>query len=575
MSQKRLKKIRKIESAQLVNENKDFLPKFWEIIKKDWVYLLIISVLAVLLYVNAMRGGFVSDDYATITQDHGIGNFWHMMTLNTFGNSMNLSNFLIYKIFGNSNPIPYHIMSLMWFLVFNVLGYVLVRLVTKSDLVAKLTMLLFVFHPIHVEAVSWIAGRIYVILAVYICASVINFIYFIDNGKYKYLIWSGIFFLLAFCTDRPRPFGVFLIIALYVLYIGWKGIWKKYSKYFALLLGVGLVALVISWPYINTRINVVNGGYNATDSIFYNPLFQYPTAITNYLQLLWFPINLTLYHTMYVLPGWLNWSILLNYLVLIVYFYFKDRRYFFALAFIFVSVAPSISPIKVSWLVAERYIFLGSLGFCWFLGLLINDHWQKFKIVAPTVLVSLLIYYGVRTYTRNIDWQTNHNLWVNTCQVSPNSHNAWNNIGDDYDKLKEYDNAVKGFTQSVLVKPNYADAYHNRANIFFKTGRLDLARESYDIALRISPTLYQTYLSLTQIDLTEKKVDLALAHASKAVELQSSNPQAMFILGVVNAQAGRLSEAKNIFTKILSQYPDYQLAKSALIELERIKVGSS
>jgi len=575
MSQKRLKKIRKIESAQLVNENKDFLPKFWEIIKKDWVYLLIISVLAVLLYVNAMRGGFVSDDYATITQDPGIGNFWHMMTLNTFGNSMNLSNFLIYKIFGNSNPIPYHIMSLMWFLVFNVLGYVLVRLVTKSDLVAKLTMLLFVFHPIHVEAVSWIAGRIYVILAVYICASVINFIYFIDNGKYKYLIWSGIFFLLAFCTDRPRPFGVFLIIALYVLYIGWKGIWKKYSKYFALLLGVGLVALVISWPYINTRINVVNGGYNATDSIFYNPLFQYPTAITNYLQLLWFPINLTLYHTMYVLPGWLNWSILLNYLVLIVYFYFKDRRYFFALAFIFVSVAPSISPIKVSWLVAERYIFLGSLGFCWFLGLLINDHWQKFKIVAPTVLVSLLIYYGVRTYTRNIDWQTNHNLWVNTCQVSPNSHNAWNNIGDDYDKLKEYDNAVKGFTQSVLVKPNYADAYHNRANIFFKTGRLDLARESYDIALRISPTLYQTYLSLTQIDLTEKKVDLALAHASKAVELQSSNPQAMFILGVVNAQAGRLSEAKNIFTKILSQYPDYQLAKSALIELERIKVGSS
>ena len=186
-----------------------------------------------------------------------------------------------------------------------------------------------------------------------------------------------------------------------------------------------------------------------------------------------------------------------------------------------------------------------------------------------------MVYYGVRTYTRNIDWSTNHNLWVNTCQVSPNSHNAWNNIGDDYDKLKDYDNAVKGFTQSVLVKPNYADAYHNRANIFFKTGRLDLARESYDTALRFTSTLFQTYLSLTQIDLNEGKFDLALAHASKAVEIQPGDPQANFVLGVVLAQGGRVEEAKNIMKQILTIYPDYKMARDALTQLESVKVGNS
>jgi len=278
---------------------------------------------------------------------------------------------------------------------------------------------------------------------------------------------------------------------------------------------------------------------------------------------------------MYVLPTWLNWLILLNYLALIVYFYFKDKQYFFALSFIFVAIAPSIAPIKVSWLVAERYMFLGSLGFCWFLGLLFNDHRKKLKYLTPTLLFSLLVYYGVRIYSRNIDWSTNHNLWVNTCQVSPNSHNAWNNIGDDYDKLKDYDNAVKGFTQSVLVKPNYADAYHNRANIFFKTGRLDLARESYDTALRFSPTLFQTYLSLTQIDLNEGILDLALAHASKAVEVQPADPQANFVLGIVLAQAGKIEEAKNIMKQILAVYPDYKMARDALTQLESIKIGNS
>ena len=181
-----------------------------------------------------------------------------------------------------------------------------------------------------------------------------------------------------------------------------------------------------------------------------------------------------------------------------------------------------------------------------------------------------MAYYGVTIYIRNINWKTNHNLWVNTCQVSPNSHNAWNNIGDDYDKLKDYPNAIKGFTQSVLVKPNYADAYHNRANILFKIGNLDLARESYEIALRFSPTLYQTYLSLTQIDLMQKRGDLALAHASKAVELQPNDLQSNYILGVVYAQTGKLNEAKSIFQKILTVYPGYQAAREALGQVETL-----
>lgn len=581
MSQKRLKKLRKqlTETGNMsmeTNEEKhELLPKFFEIIKANWKFLVLISFLAIVLYANAMRGDFVSDDYATIPQNPLVGSFKFQMTHVTFGNSMNLTNYFIYKLFGFASPVPYHITSLIYFLIFNILAFVFVKLITKNDWVTKITMLIFVFHPIHVESVSWNAGKIYLIIGIYIMSSVINFIYYLDREKKLNLILSGLFFILAFQTDRPRPFAIFLIILLYFTFIGWKIIWKKYAKYFWWLILVAIIGVFISWPFINTRINIVNSGYNASESIFYNPFFQYPTEIPKYLQLLFIPVDLTLYHTMYVLPTWLNWLILINYLALIIYFYFKDKKYFFALAFIFVSIAPSIAPIKVSWLVAERYMFLGSLGFCWFLGLLINDHWKILRYLAPTLLFSLLIYYGVRTYSRNIDWSTNHNLWVNTCQVSPNSHNAWNNIGDDYDKLKQYDNALKGFTQSVLVKPNYADAYHNRANIFFKTGRLDLARESYDTALRFSPTLFQTYLSLTQIDLNEGKFDLALAHASEAVKIQPNDSQANFVLGIVYAQIGKIEEAKSIMKQILVAYPDYKMARDALTQLESIRVGKS
>lgn len=572
MSQKRLKRLRRIEEAVVeIKEVKVFLPNFWEIIKKDWLYLLVISIFGVLLYFNGLKGDFVSDDYASITQETRVGDLSYMFTKGgTPGNSQFLITYLTYKLFGDSSPLPYHLASLFCFLIFNIIAYVLVVLVTKNNLLAKVTMLLFVFHPIHVESVTWISGRIYLILGIYICLSFINFVYYLDNGKNKYLWWSVLFFLLGFLTDRPRPFAVFLLMLLYIVFLGWNKVKDRLSKLLWPAILTMIVFVFVAWPFINSRISTVNSGTNASDSVFYDPLFQYPTEIPKYLQLLWFPVDLTLYHTMYVLPTWLNWLILINYLALVGYFYFKDKRYFWALCFIFISTAPSMSPIKVSWLVAERYMFLGSLGFCWFLALLFVDLKPKLKIVMPTLLFSLLCYGAVRIYSRNIDWQTNHNLWVNTCQVSPNSHNAWNNIGDDYDKLKDFDNAVKGFTQSVLVKPNYADAYHNRANIFFKTGRLDLARESYETAIRFSPTLYQTYLSLTQIDLHEKKADLALAHAAKAVELQPNDPQSNYVLGIVKAQIGQFDEAKKIFQGILTVYPTYTPASEALASLESI-----
>jgi len=576
MSQRKLKKIRQSEKTVVAEIKKDKLPSFWGILMKNWKFLLAILLLAGGLYANAMKGDFVSDDYASITQETRVGDISHMFSGGSnFGNSQTLTTFLIYKIFGNSSPVPYHLVSLIYFLVFCVLGYGLVVLITKNDWVAKIAMVLFVFLPIHVEAVSWISGRIYIILGIYIVAALINFIYYIDSEKLKYLIGSGGFFLLGFLTDKPRPFAVFLLMALYVLYFGVEKIKKSWWKVIGISLLVGVAAVAVAWPNITKRINIVNSGYNTSESIFYNPFFQYPTGVSKYLQLLWFPSDLTLYHTMYVLPTWLNWAIILTYILAIVYFFFKNKPYFFALAFIMAATLPSISPIKVSWLVAERYMFLGSWGFCLFLALIIFDLSKYFKLVAPVLVGCLISYYGVRLVLRNTDWRTNHSLWVNTCQVSPNSHNAWNNIGDDYDKLKDYENAVKGFTQSTLIKPNYADAYHNRANILFKGGRLDLARESYGIALNFSPNLYQTYLSLCQIDLNEKRYDLALSHAEAAMKIEPTNPQPAYVAAITYAQMGDIKSAKVILTQIVETNPQFTLANTALSQLNAMETGST
>ncbi|MDO8610160.1 MAG: tetratricopeptide repeat protein [bacterium] len=574
MSQRKIKKLKKQNQEILQKSNVSSLIGieigFVQALKKYWKFLTVLLILAIVVFANGLAGNFVSDDYATITQFPQLGDFWFMMNKDSFANSMYLTNHLVFKLFGNTSPVPYHFLSLVIYLLVLVIGFVFVLTIFGDSTLAMVSMLLFAVMPIHVEAVSWISGRLYMILAGYIMLSMLNIIYYFKSGKFKYLGFSFLFFVLAFQTDKPRPFALFFILFIYLLYVGFDKLKHTLSRIWWIIPIVIVVFALLSVSYANMRINVVNSGTNSSGTIFYDPLFQYPTSIAKYLQLLWFPVDLTLYHTMYVFPNWLNWAIFLTYLTMMIYFYFKNKKYFFVLAFIFAATAPSMAPVKVSWLVAERYIFLGSLGFAVFLGMIMLDISKYFKLIPAVIFVSFMIIFSVRSFTRNIDWSTNHELWVNTCQVSPNSHNAWNNIGDDYDKLKQYENAIKGFTQSTIVKPNYADAYHNRANIFYKVGRLDLARESYDTALKFNPGMYQTYMSLIQIDLNEKNFDLALAHANILLQVNPGDPQSQYVVGVVYAQAGQLAKAREILKSVLIQYPDYVLARNALLEIDKL-----
>jgi tetratricopeptide (TPR) repeat protein len=527
---------------------------FLNIVKKNWKFLVLILLGTIAIYFNSLHGDFVSDDYASITQNPTVTDFKAQASGMTLSG---ISTFLLASIFGTKSPVSYHIYSLLLYLLVLVVAFVLLSLFFKKEVVYW-TILIFAVLPVHVESVSWISGKPYLLSALFVLSSLMFLFLYLKSKQRKYL-WLFIAFIpLTFMADKVRSFS--LIFLLILFFVSFSNQFRQFNfKKILPYLGIAFVLIMLFLsPKIMGRISDVNSGYNSSESIYYDPFFQYPTAIPKYLQLIFVPTDLTLYHTMYIIPSQLNWIILIVYLAALAYFFFIDKRIFFALAFIFAAAAPSMAPVKVSWLVAERYIFLGSLGFCLFLGLIFEKLGKKYYWLSWVFLISLVTLYSMRVVLRNIDWRTNHNLWVNTCQVSPNSHNAWNNIGDDYDKLKQFDNAVKGFTQSTVVKPNYADAFHNRANIFYKMGRYDLARNSYETALSFSPGLYQTYFSLIQIDLMESKYNLAIQHAQKVLELQPNNPQALYVLSVVYLQAGMKQEASKVIDYTLQIFPNYK-----------------
>ncbi len=578
MSQKKLKKLRKLGTENLIRENV-FEPVLGirQIIKENWKFLLVLCVGIFILYFNSLHGDFVSDDYATIPNNPQIMSFKSGFS----GSIIGLCNWFLAVTFGITNPLMFHFFSLILYLIICITAFVFLRIIFDKK-TAILSILLFAVLPIHVEAVSWISGKPYLLTSLTVLLTLIFFILYLKTGIKKYFWFFIVSLPVAFLAEKVRSLSILLLIPIVILTFN-DGLKKKidWLKIF-LYCSIGIMILgIILWPLINQRIGGVNSGYNGSESIFYNPFFQYPTAMAKYLQLIFIPTDLTLYHTMYIIPVWLNWMILLSYLTAVIYFFFKDKRIFFALSFIFLATAPSMAPVKVSWLVAERYMFLGSLGFCLFIILFFQRLGKKFEVFLFFLFIFVISAYAIRTFYRNIDWQTNHKLWVNTCQVSPNSHNAWNNIGDDYDKLAnaettaegkltQYFNSIKGFTQSTLVKPNYADAYHNRANIFYKIKRLDLARNSYEMALSYGPNLYQSYFSLLQIDLTERNYNLALNDLERLNKVKPNDIQVYYMRAVVYANMGQKDKAISILEQIIKVAPNIKEVKDLLNQLKSI-----
>ena len=573
MSQKKLKEIRRLEGLG-VRKEPEFVFGVRQVLRANWKFLTILILGIVVLYFNSLWGAFVSDDYATIPQNPQVTSIKAAWSSSFF---INLFKTLIAVVFGNQNPIPYHVACLLVYLLVCVLAFVFLSLFYEA-LVVKVTMIIFAVLPVHVEAVSWISGIPYLLTSALVLGGLVNLVLFLKKRNKKYLLTLLGLALVSLFTDRIRGFSLVLLSGLVLVSFPEKFKFKfkiNLLAVFSVVLVATGILLMIGWPLIKNRVENVNSGVNASDSVFYDPFFQYPTAIPKYLQLILFPTDLTLYHTLYVAPVWLNWIVLLVYLAAVIWFYFKDKKYFFALAFIFVAAAPSMAPVKVSWLVAERYVFLGSLGMSLVMGLLAARYWEKRKYWVMGILSALVAAYGVRVFLRNIDWQTNHNLWVNTCQVSPNSHNAWNNIGDDYDKLNQYENAVKGFGMSYAIKQNYADAYHNQANIFYKMGRVDLARQYYEQTLVYNPNLYQTYFTLIQLDLMEKKKDELLRHLSLLNQVKPNDLQVAYIMATSYAQIGMVDEAKKIAAIIYGQFPEIPEIKNLYESLESLAASGS
>lgn len=484
-----------------------------------WSHILILVLAVAVLYLPTLDFNFVLDDHAGIERNNKIGDMTKVLDQPLLAPYYLLLNAI--SSVNGLEPNGFRFFNILFHLGVVVAGYLLVLRITKSSATAFFSELLFAVHPILTESVVWISSMSYPAYSVFIILSLIFYNESrVRNNKYLLVPFFMSFVLALFSSEKALVLP-FLIVIYEWLFGSIKKSWKVLAFGFLL---VCFVAALLIFPFFS-RIETFSATAVTGTTELMNPAIQIPTVLGTYINLIFWPQRLTVYHLdelgIQVVPLVLNSALLIAYLLGLVISYVKSKKIFFFLSVFLVASLPALIPIHVIQIAAERYAYLGTFGLITATVLALFMVVAKYKVNVIWLYALLLICalaLAWRTTVRAKDWESEMSLRLATLSSAPYSARAHNNVGIQLMNEGDDEAALVKFNKSISLKPDYSHPYHNIGHMLALRGRYAEAEPFYLKAMAINKYEWKTRQDLGQVYFILKKYPEAKEQLTIAIE---------------------------------------------------------
>jgi len=547
--QRIIKSSKKNSSKSLSSKIKKFNFSVW--IKNHRWEILGLLFLIFIVYANSVNNEFLSDDIGTIVKNKNLDNINYIFQ--SFPPSLrSIFYFLINKFLGKI-PQPFRILNIAFHCGSTLLVFLFLSILIKP-LTGLIAAVIFAVHPLLIESVAWISGGLYCQYTFFI---LLGLILFLLSQKNKKLYWCSMvaFFLSLASSEKAMVFPFLLLL----LVIAHPDNFKNKKQFIAPFI-LGLTWVGFYMTKIPQRLSDLQTQYYQEKASI-NLLRLIPISLTSYLKLIFWPKDLSFYHSeasFTTLEYIICLVVFFSLSGIVAYSFFKKKKeIFFFLSLFIVSLAPVLTPFGVSWWLAERYVYLGSIGIFAVVAMgleKIISH-KKLKLLGIAMLGLIIIGLSARTIIRNRDWKNQDTLWIASARTSPSSHQNHNNLGDMYSRHGDFEKAADEFKRAIELKPNYADAYHNLANTYQQMGKGDEALKNYQKAIKINPNLWQSYQNSARIYFDRQEYPAAETALKEALKINSQNLTIYSNLAILYLRTDRQDEAKKILQEALNIDP--------------------
>ncbi|MDP8233564.1 MAG: tetratricopeptide repeat protein [Candidatus Saelkia tenebricola] len=323
--------------------------------------------------------------------------------------------------------------------------------------------------------------------------------------------------------------------------------------------------------YIILRLTIIKSS-DLSASYIFNIFPRIPglfVAVTEYIKLLFLPLNLYFDHGEKLFPWTTPKAIIGMFLSIVLIFYAFEKRatnqlISFSIFFFFVTLLPVSNLYPVAFYMAEHYLYIPSLGFFLIIAQLLSSLYEtkKLKIVTTTCVILLISFYSYLTIKQNTYWQTPITFYKRIIKFNPQSAKAHNNLGFEYESRGNRKEAFALYKKAINIDPLYTKAHNNIGVLYLYSGNINEAVLSFKKAIKIEPEYDSAYTNLANVYSSTGNTIEAMKLYKKAIELNSYNAEAYYNLAVLSFMRKRLTLAIEYCDKALKlgfekAHPDF------------------
>jgi protein O-mannosyl-transferase len=464
-----------------------------------------------------------------------------------------------YQLFGMVLP-WWHLTSLLLHLLVILLMYKVGVRVLREPWPAALATMLFAFHPIHVESVSYVSASTDLLVTVFMLVAFLAYSRFREQGASGwYLTASVLTAALAMLSKETGAMLPFALVAYEALRERPPGPHRWGKRLVWTLPFFGVVA-----AYATVRTLLFGGNLGPGPGAGrLSALWDAPLVLLVYLRNLLWPVRLSFFYPVDWSSQWTFGKALAAVLVLVAGVFlwtrYKERpgmrlQLLWMGILFFIPVACVFALRKEDW-VHDRHMYVVSIPFCLVTAVVLTDLKlpRKASIVAGSLLAAMLL---VMTAVQVPRFKDELSVYESALKVAPRNMllrryyaaALWNGVRQVREPSVRREEALREFLVNTEHLPDSSLDHENYATALAQAGRDEEAATQHKRALQLDsggPThLRATILyRLAGLDLQHSKLEEAESCLREALAIDPKAMSYHALLAQVLKQRGHGQEA--------------------------------
>lgn len=483
------------------------------VIDSPWTAVIAVMLMAVAASATGLDNGFAYDDLVVIADNARVHelrwpwayfgeSYWGPARGDDLYRPLTILGFSLQWALRGGSPLPFHVMNVVLYAACSVGVLWLARSVMPGA-AALFAALVFAAHPVHVEAVGNVVGQAELLVALVVIAAVGLYIRDRRAGplRGRTTMWIALLYLGGLLVKEHAVVLPLLLLAAELAIVSRPRTRDDAAAVRLLLLLLTLVLVA----YLTLRLSVIG---RLTGDVPHPGIAELGVVGRAWVMLglgpdlarvlLW-PARLSADYSPQLVavmpsPALAHIPAALILLVLGGLLVVSARRSnaarFGALWLAVGLLLPSNLPVPTGVLMAERTLFLPSVGLALLLGLAFAASWRSQRAWAPAARVGIcavLAMGAMRSSARQGAWQDNAAVISTMLAEAPTLYRGHQMLGQTIAVRDEFALAEPALRRAVELYPGSPVAQLDYARVLQLLGQCDRALPYFDAALRLDP----------------------------------------------------------------------------------------